>query len=155
MNTMAPARPLSAGLQARRARLTPGPAAAAEARAQVRAAISAWDIPVDADVAALLTSDLVTHAIRHAPAGAVVLGIRGSGGRLRVEVHHEAPAQSPPDEAGDPAGASAGGKAPPLLALASRVAAEWGCYRTPAGNAAYFTLACQPAAETDGTVRSG
>jgi hypothetical protein len=54
MTTMAPTRP--AALPACRVRLTPGPAAAAEARAQVQAAIGARDVPVDGDVAVLVTA---------------------------------------------------------------------------------------------------
>jgi len=136
MNTMAPAR--VAGLQARRARLTPGPAAAAEARRQVREAIAAWDVLVDADVALLLTSDLVTHAMWHAVDHAVILGVRCGGGRLRVDVHDAAP--SPPGLDDPPADR----RAWPGLALVSRLANEWGCYQTPAGKAVYFTLACRP-----------
>ena len=48
MNSMAPTRPTE--LQLCRVRLTKGPAAPGEARAQVRAAIRAWEAPVDADV---------------------------------------------------------------------------------------------------------
>jgi hypothetical protein len=136
MNTMAPAR--VAGLQARRARLTPGPTAVAQARRQVREAIWAWDVPVDADVAVLLTSDLVTHAIRHAMDQAVVLGIRCGGGRLRVDVHDAVP--SLPGQADAPASAGPA----PGLALVARLAHEWGCYQTPAGKVVYFALACRP-----------
>ena len=85
MNAMAPTRP--AELLCRRVRLTTGPAAAAEARSQVRAAICAWDVPVDPDVAVLLTSELVTNAIRHETGGTVTLAITCSGDQLRVEVH--------------------------------------------------------------------
>jgi hypothetical protein len=136
MNTMAPSR--VAGLQARRARLTPGPAAAAEARRQVREVIEAWDVLVDGDVAVLLTSDLVTHAIRHAVDQAIVLGIRCGGGRLRIDVHDAMP--SLPAQAGAPTKAEAA----PGLALVARLAHEWGCYKTPAGKVVYFTLACRP-----------
>ncbi len=73
MNAMAPTRPTE--LNGCRVRLTTGPAAAAEARSQVRAAICAWDLPVDLDVAVLLTSELVTNAIRHEPGGTVMLVI--------------------------------------------------------------------------------
>ena len=85
MNTMAPPRPTE--LDACRVRLTAGPAAAAQARRQVRAAICAWDIPVDPDVAILLTSELVTNAIRHEVTGIVMLAITCSAGQLRVDVH--------------------------------------------------------------------
>ena len=63
MDTMAPIR---ATVQCpRRISLTAGPAAAAEARSQVRAAIYAWGIPVDPATAVVLASELVTNAIRH------------------------------------------------------------------------------------------
>ena len=67
MNAMALTLPTE--LQWRRVPLTTGPAAAGEARRQVRAAIGAWDIPVDPSVAELLISELVTNAITHERAG--------------------------------------------------------------------------------------
>src|SRR6201982_1925984 len=85
MNAMAPARP--ADLHVCRVRLTTGPAAAAEARGQVRAAIRAWEIPVDPDVAVLLASELVTNAIGHETGEAIVLAITCPFGQLRVDVH--------------------------------------------------------------------
>jgi hypothetical protein len=65
MSTIAPTRPVK--LNACRVRLTMGPAAAAEARGQVRAAICAWDVPADMDVAVLLTSELVSSAMSMGP----------------------------------------------------------------------------------------
>lgn len=130
MNTMALTRP--AELRACRLRLTPGPAAAAEARAKVLAAVDAWDLPVDGDVAAVLTSDLVTYAIRHAVNEALTLGIRCLPGQVRVEVHQ--PARSP---------ASAAEQADAArheLALISRLSAEWGFQRTIAGTAVFYAL---------------
>ena len=47
----------------------------AEARDQVRAAITAWDVPVDPDVAVLLTSELVTNAIQHEAGETITLFI--------------------------------------------------------------------------------
>ncbi len=51
------------GLYARRVRLTSGPTATAQARERIWGAICAWEVPVNADVAVLLTSELVTNAI--------------------------------------------------------------------------------------------
>src|SRR5712675_2263632 len=65
MKATAPTRPTE--LQERRVRLAARPAAVAEARSQVRAAICAWDVPVDPDIAVLLASELVTNAVRHEP----------------------------------------------------------------------------------------
>ncbi len=53
MNAMAPTRPSE--LSDRRVRLATGPAAAAEARRQVRAAICTWDVPVDPSAAGAMT----------------------------------------------------------------------------------------------------
>lgn len=136
MNVMAPTRPTE--LRGCRIPLTTGPAASAEARRQVRAAICAWEIPVDPDVAILLTSELVTNAIRHEVTGIVMLAITCSCDQLRVDVHDTARClpmlidASADDEAGRG------------LMLVTTLSDEWGFYRTPAGKAVYFTLAFQP-----------
>ena len=85
MNAMAPTRPTE--LQVCRVRLTASPAAAGEARGQVRAAIRAWDIPVEEDIAVLLTSELVTNAIGHEAGESITLAVTCSFGQLRVDVH--------------------------------------------------------------------
>jgi hypothetical protein len=134
MHTMVSGR--AAELQARRVRLTSGPAAAAEARGQVRAAIAAWKPPVDEDVAVLLTSELVANAVKHS--ATVTLGIRCARDRLRVDVHDGSP--SPPVlmdvSADDEAGRG--------LMLVANLSTEWGFYHTPMGKVVYFTLAFQP-----------
>jgi anti-sigma regulatory factor (Ser/Thr protein kinase) len=136
MNTMAPA--YEAELHAYRVRLTAEPAAASEARGQVLAAICAWMAPVDADVAVLLTSELVTNAIKHGAGGPVRLGIQCTRNQLRVEVHDTSP--SPPVLMNTPADATVGRG----LVLVASLATEWDFYRTSAGKAVYFTLAFQP-----------
>ncbi len=136
MNTMAPTRPTE--LHARCVQLTTGPAAAAEARRQVWAAIRAWHAPVDPDVALLLTSDLVTNAIRHEAGETIVLAVHCGRGQLRVAVHgtsHFLPVQ---------AAAWADADTGPGLVLVATLSDEWGSYRTPQGKAVYFTLAFQP-----------
>jgi anti-sigma regulatory factor (Ser/Thr protein kinase) len=136
MNVMAPTRPTE--LSGYRVRLTAGPAAAREARRQVRAAICAWDIPVDPDVAILLTSELVTNAIGHEVTGIVTLAITCSCDQLRVDVHDTS--RMLPMLVDAPVDAEAGRG----LMLVSTLSDEWGFYRTPAGKAVYFTLAFQP-----------
>ncbi len=142
MNVMAPTRPTE--LRGYRVRLTTGPAAAAEARRQVRAAIYAWDIPVDQDVAVLLTSELVTNAIGHEVTGIIMLAITCSCGQLRVDVHDTSRAL--PTLIDAPVDAETGRG----LLLVTTLSAEWGFYRTPAGKAVYFTLAFEPAAAEGG-----
>ena len=138
MNAMAPTRPTE--LRRRHVRLATGPAAAAEARSQVRAAIFTWDVPVDEDVAVLLTSELVTNAVRNEAGRAVTLAIACSRGQLRVDVFDSS--CSLPVVLDAPADAETGRG----LMLVATLAADWGCYRTPAGKAVYFTLAFAPAA---------
>jgi anti-sigma regulatory factor (Ser/Thr protein kinase) len=125
-------------LQARPLRMAAAPAAAAEARRHVRTAIRAWQVPVDLDTAVLLTSELVANAVTAAPAGDVTLCVRCARGQLRVEVHDTAPSLPVP------AAASASAEAGRGLMLVAALSASWGCYRTPAGKAVYFTLAFQP-----------
>jgi anti-sigma regulatory factor (Ser/Thr protein kinase) len=135
MNTMAPTRPTA--LRRHRVPLAAGPAAAAEARGQVRAAICTWDVPVDPSVAVLLTSELVTNAITHGAGGTVMLAVSCSGDQLRVDVHDTSRALPAPADV--PADAESGRG----LMLVASLSAEWGYYRTAAGKAVYFTLAFQ------------
>lgn len=136
MNAMAPTRP--AVLNRHSVPLAAGPVAAAEARGRVRAAICTWDVEVDADVAVLLTSELVTNALTHAPGKTIMLAITCSRDRLRVDVHDNSPA--PPV----PAGAAADAEAGRGLMLVASLSDEWGHYDTRAGKAVYFTLTAQP-----------
>jgi anti-sigma regulatory factor (Ser/Thr protein kinase) len=114
--------------------LTAGPAAAAEARRCVREAIEAWGVSVDPYVAALLTSELVTNAVRYA-GGAVKLFVTCACDHLRVYVHDASPEWpallDTPVEAEDGRG----------LKLVASLSTDWGCYRTSAGKAVHFALA--------------
>lgn len=142
MTTMAPPRAIelpapATELPACRVRLTAGPAAVAQARGQVRAAIRAWRAPVDTDVAILLTSDLVTDAVRHEAGEMITLAVRCGRGRLRVDVHGTSRVWPVAD---GPAGKGIG----PGLTLVASLSAEWGFFRTPTGTVVYFTLPFQP-----------
>jgi anti-sigma regulatory factor (Ser/Thr protein kinase) len=161
MITMAPPRPAERHERQQRhqrherhgchVRLATGPAAAAEARRRVRVAIRSWQVPVDLDAALLLTSELVTNAVRHEAGQAVVLAIACSRGRLRVDVHDTS--RSLPAVAEVPADADAYAYAETGrgLLLVETLSDEWGFYRTPAGKAVYFTLVF----ETDLTAKTG
>ena len=118
----------------RRISLTAGPAAAGEARTEVRTAILAWDLPIDADIAVLLTSELVTNAIRHEAGRAILVDVACACGQLRVDVHDTS--RSLPTLMDAPADAEAGRG----LMLVASLSDDWGCYRTRAGKAVYFTL---------------
>jgi len=120
-------------------------AAAAAARSVVKDAIRAWRVPVDADVAVLLTSELVTNAVTHGAPSAgtfVLLTIAREAACLRVDVHDGSgdlpvPGTGLIDEAPDEAETGRG------LLLVTSLSAEWGFYRTPTGKAVYFTLEFQ------------
>jgi hypothetical protein len=120
-------------------RLAREPAAAAEARSQVRAVIRAWKVPVDPDIAVLLTSDMVTDAIMRGDGETVTLTISCSRGHLRIDVHDTSRSR-PAAEEGGPAVTETGRG----LVLVAALSAEWGSFRTLAGKARYFTLAFQP-----------
>jgi anti-sigma regulatory factor (Ser/Thr protein kinase) len=130
--------------------------AVAAARTEVKAAIGAWCVAVDPDVAILLTSELVTNAVTHATARrrrnrgaarglaaeAVLLVIAADDAGLRVDVH---------DGSGDlpvladcPADADADAETGRGLLLVTSLSAEWGFHRTPGGKVVYFTLQAQP-----------
>ena len=139
---------------ARRVRMRPESGAAAMARAEVAAAIRAWGVAVDPDVAILLTSELVTNAVTHgaalrAPetpgpdpgsggtAAQVVLAITACATGLRVDVQDGSTDFPVLHVVGEQEESGRG------LLLVASLSANWGCYRTPAGKAVYFTLDTQ------------
>ena len=147
MITRAPIRPTD--LHSRRFRLSAGPAAAAEARDRVRAAIRTWDVPVDPDVAVLLTSELVTNAIKHEAGQTITLFITCTYGHLRVDVHDTSrffPRLL------DATGEEELGRG---LQLVDTLADKWGCDLTADGKAVYFRLSFQPATRPAMASRGG
>jgi anti-sigma regulatory factor (Ser/Thr protein kinase) len=147
MKTMAPTRP--AVECACRVSLTAGPAAAAEARRQVQAIIRTWDVPVDADDAVLLTSELVTNAITHVAGQTIWLAITCGDDQFRVDVQDCSYAMPDP-QTGPPDAETGRG-----LMLVASLSAEWGCYPTPAGKAVYFALAYRADPVLDGAGDQG
>jgi hypothetical protein len=136
MDTIAPAvLALPAELGQRRVRLELGSGAAAYACGHVRAAITAWSVPVNPAVAILLTSDLVINAVTNGAGETVTLGIRWTPGQFRVEVHDASVSGDSWETAESDADAERG------LLLAAALAADCGHYRTPAGRAVYYVLA--------------
>ena len=146
MNAITAAR--TAQLHQWRVPLTAGPAAAGEARRQLRAAIWAWDVPVDQEVAVLLVCELVTNAIMHTASEVVTLAIVAAECGLRVDVHDTSSCLPvmlggvvPPGTSSvDAAALSETGRG---LKLVATLSDEWGFYRTPAGKAVFFTLGFQ------------
>jgi anti-sigma regulatory factor (Ser/Thr protein kinase) len=127
--------------------------AVAVARDEVAAAIRAWRVPVDPDVAILLTSELVTNAVTHAAANpngkaaergmtgdAVLLVIAADDAGLRVDVHDRS--GDLPIVSGHVADADA--ETGRGLLLVTSLSAEWGFHRTAGGKVVYFTLEVPP-----------
>jgi anti-sigma regulatory factor (Ser/Thr protein kinase) len=137
MDTKTPIHPIAQ--RPRRIALTARPAAAAEARDHVRAAIHAWHVPIDPHVAVLLTSELVTNAIRHEADDndTVLLVITWTDDQMRVEVHDTSRFEpllldAPPD--------AETGRG---LMLVDSLSTDWGFRKTAMGKVVYFTLAPQ------------
>lgn len=137
-------------------------AAAAAARSVVENAILTWRVPVDVDVAILLTSELVTNAVTHgAPVAGtfVLLTIASDPAGLRVDVHDGSADLPALDTSlldadplgGDPDEAETGRG----LLLVTTLSAEWGFYPTPAGKAVYFTLGLHRDSPETGLPRLG
>jgi anti-sigma regulatory factor (Ser/Thr protein kinase) len=127
--------------------------AVAAARDEVAAALNAWCVRVDPDVAVLLTSELVTNAVTHAAGNrngkaaergttgqSVLLVIAADDAGLRVDVHDGS--ADLPIVSGYLAEADA--ETGRGLLLVTSLSAEWGFYRTAGGKAVYFTLEVPP-----------
>jgi anti-sigma regulatory factor (Ser/Thr protein kinase) len=113
--------------------------AASEARAHVRRSMASWELAADgdvADVATLLTSELVTNALTHGESP-VTVAVSVSGGTLRVEVHDRSRILPAPW----PVIGSVDAETGRGLLLVEKLATDWGFYRTPGGKAVYFILA--------------
>ena len=122
-------------------RLRPEPAAPSLARAAIAAAASGMPAVVVAD-AELLTSELVSNAVRHAeldPSQEIVVRIVADGD-VRVEVVDQGPPFEP--DLRRPASGSSGWG----LLLVDAVATSWGVDREGSGNRVWFEV---------GTRRSG
>ena len=130
MDTMTAIRPTVR--RTRRISLPAAPAAAAKARRHVQATIYGWDVPVDPIVAVLLTSELVTNAIRYASRPiSVRLMLTDS---LLCEVHdddHHLPVL------GNPCPMDESGRG---ILLVCRLARRWGVSRIPTGKVVWFEL---------------
>ena len=131
MQMMTSTRPTD--LQQCHVRLAREPAAVSEARSQVRTAVRAWQVPVDPDIAILLTSDLVTSALTRGRGGTVTLAIRCSRDQLRIDLYDTSGSRE--------TGRGIGVGVEPGLVLVAALSADWGSFRTPAGQVTYFTLA--------------
>lgn len=113
--------------------LAPHPLSASRARRGIRRRLAAWGLEEFSDVAQLLSSELVTNAIRYAP-GPIQLTLWAAEGVVRCEVadsNHSLPWIHDADE-GDEEGRG--------LRLVETMACCWGSSHTATGKVVWFEL---------------
>ncbi|PRX01835.1 UNVERIFIED_ORG: serine phosphatase RsbU (regulator of sigma subunit) [Actinomadura viridilutea] len=111
------------------------PAAIRRARGLVRDRLARWDLPELADSTALLASELVTNAIRHA-GGRVTLRLVREGG-LVCEVFDSSDARPRVRRHGDALRDAESGRG---LHVVGSIARRWGVRRTPTGKVVWAEL---------------
>ncbi len=111
------------------------PGSVKEARTAVANALTAWSLNAVEDVAVLLTSELVTNAIRHATGDLRLRVLRRPGG-IRVEVHDRDATALPQPRAQDDALAE-GGRG---LHFVGELATRWGVETLAGGKQVWFEL---------------
>jgi anti-sigma regulatory factor (Ser/Thr protein kinase) len=127
------------------------PAPASVARLFVRCLCEEWGVAAVADVAELLSSELVTNAVVHAQS-AIELEVTRSRTELRVDVGDVGPGSVQPVAHARPAEAE-GGRG---LAIVASLADDWGVEEVPTGKSVWFALATPQVDETeDGPVSPG
>lgn len=113
------------------------PGAVRTARTAVRAQLRDWDLDALADIAALLVSELVTNALRHAtgPIGVRLVRPVGPAGVLLVEVSDPLP-DLPRERVARPEDESGRG-----LQLVAGACVRWGTRLGETGKTVWFELA--------------
>ena len=109
------------------------PRSVGEARRFVTAALAELDAAAASEVAALLTSEIVTNAVVHA-GGDIRVRVVGGTGRVRISVEDRSPVKPAPREAGEKAVTGRG------LNLVEHLAASWGVDDVDAGKVVWFEL---------------
>ncbi|MDQ3384829.1 MAG: ATP-binding protein [Actinomycetota bacterium] len=113
--------------------LPSAPTSVGEARRFVAAALDALGAHGVQEVAALLTSELVTNAVVHV-GGAIRIRVTGGAGTVRIAVEDASPAKPQPREAGDRAVTGRG------LNLVEQLAERWGVDDVDGGKVVWFEL---------------
>jgi PAS domain S-box-containing protein len=111
------------------------PGSVKEARTAVAGALTAWSLNAVEEVAVLLTSELVTNAIRHATGDLRLRVLRRPGG-IRVEAHDRDATTLPQLRSQDDALADGGWG----LHFVAELATRWGVETLAGGKAVWFEL---------------
>jgi anti-sigma regulatory factor (Ser/Thr protein kinase) len=120
------------------------PAAASVARLFVRCLCEEWGVAGIADVAELLSSELVTNAVVHARS-AIELEAARSQSDLRVDVRDVGPG-AVVAEGRPPSSEAEGGRG---LAIVASLADDWGVESSGRGKSVWFSLATAREAERE------
>jgi anti-sigma regulatory factor (Ser/Thr protein kinase) len=118
--------------------LAPEARSLAAGRAFVASMLEVWDCEDPDQVAALLTSEIVSNAVRHA-ASTVGLEVAIVGRRLRVEARDEAPNATVAPDPARPGGESGHG-----LHIVESLAQRWGVDRYEDHKVVWFETTVQP-----------
>ena len=110
------------------------PGSVGDARTFVVDTLSDWNADRHLEVAALLTSELVTNAVLHSGCEAMTLTMHLESGRLRVEVQDDNP-RLPARTGGGNVMARGRG-----LTLVEALSARWGADRTADGKCVWFEV---------------
>jgi anti-sigma regulatory factor (Ser/Thr protein kinase) len=132
-----PARgPARQELQTVRALLPATPTAVQQARQATREALARWELTGLQETAALIVSELVTNAIRHASAdgGEVELRLEATEAWLRIQVHDADPR---PPQPRVPAALDEGGFG---FVIVEALADKWGSCQSEGGKAVWAKL---------------
>lgn len=115
-------------------KLDPALMCARAARTFVNETLGAWGLQRITDIAQLLTSELVTNAVRHARSEDVDVTVRQEDEAVRVEVHDSSREPPTPREAGPEAESGRG------LQLVAALSRAWGVKPIPTGKTVWFEL---------------
>lgn len=114
--------------------LPSAPTSVGEARRFVASALEELDAGAASEVAALLTSEIVTNAVVHA-GGDIRIRVVGGTDTVRISVEDTSPEKPAPREAGDRAVTGRG------LNLVEHLASGWGVDDVDGGKVVWFELA--------------
>jgi anti-sigma regulatory factor (Ser/Thr protein kinase) len=128
-------------METARLELPATPAAAGVARLFVRCLCEEWGVESVADVAELLSSELVTNAVVHAHTAVELCAARDDDGALRVDVFDRAAGSDVAPRRRTPDPASENGRG---LAIVASLASSWGVDEAGSGKSVWFTLSTVP-----------
>jgi len=128
-------------METARLELPATPAAAGVPRLFVRCLCEEWGVEEVADVAELLSSELVTNAVVHAHTAVELCAARDDDGGFRVDVFDRGAAGHvvPRRRKADPAAENGRG-----LAIVASLASSWGVDEAGNGKSVWFTLSTVP-----------